>query len=227
MRILLVEDEIKLANSVKDVLEGEHYTIDVAHDGESGYKRSTEEEYDLIILDIGLPVMDGYEVCKKLREDKITSPIMMLTARDTTKDTIKGLDSGADDYLIKPFSIEEMLARIRALLRRPGVNPETVLTMDSLSMNPKTKIVLRNDKEIKLSSREYALLEYFLRYPDHVIEKSQILERVWGDEVDSMSNVVDVYIGYLRKKIDKDFPNEVKLLHTVKGLGYRLGKNKS
>lgn len=219
-----MEDEIKLAKNLAKILRGERYVVDLAHDGEEGYIKASDEEYDLIILDVGLPTMDGFEVCKKIREDKIFAPVIMLTARDATKDTITGLDSGADDYIVKPFEVDELLARVRALLRRKLGEPTTTLTVDTLSLNPKTKVVKRAEKEINLSSREYALLEYFMRNPNQVLNKQQLLEHVWGGEVDPFSNVIDVYIGYLRKKIDKKFPKEAPLLHTIKGLGYRLAK---
>lgn len=223
MRVLIVEDEIKLAQTLKKVLVAEHYVVEAMHDGEEGYLQAIDEDYDVIILDVGLPSMDGFEVCQKLREEGVKTPVLMLTARDTTKDKIEGLDSGADDYLVKPFSIEEMLARIRALVRRKQGIISSVLQVDSLELDSKAKVVKRVGKEISLSSREYALLEYLMHNPNQVLGKQQLLEHVWGGEVDPFSNVIDVYIGYLRKKIDKDFPKEAPLLHTIKGLGYRLG----
>ncbi|SRR5258708_5769849 len=224
MRILLIEDERKLALSLKKALEAESYAVDVYFDGEEGYNTASVENYDIIILDIGLPTLDGLTISKKLREDKIKTPILMLTARDTLNDKITGLDSGADDYLVKPFNFEELLARIRALLRRGNAEPELVYTIESLTLDPQSHIVKRSGKAITLSAKEYGLLEFLIRHKQQIISKSQIMDHVWDMEVDPFSNVVDVYIGYLRNKIDKAFPKETPLLYTVKGIGYRIGK---
>ncbi|HCM37080.1 MAG: Two component transcriptional regulator, winged helix family [Candidatus Gottesmanbacteria bacterium GW2011_GWB1_43_11] len=223
MRILLIEDETKLAASLKKALTTESYAVDIVNDGESGYETAAVEPYDLIILDLGLPKMDGVTVCQKLRQEKITTPILMLTARDATHNKIQGLDSGADDYLVKPFDFEELLARIRALLRREQVQPEPVLQIDSLRLDPAAHTVTRGDRDIALSAKEYALLEYLMRHPKQILSKTQILEHVWDMDTDPFSNVVDVYIGYLRNKIDRAYPKEPPLIHTVKGLGYKLG----
>lgn len=224
MRILIVEDEEKLANNLKKALETESYAVDVASDGEQGLEEATVNDYDVIILDIGLPLMNGLELSKKLRKEKIKSPILMLTARDTTPDKIKGLDSGADDYLVKPFQFEELLARIRALTRRLHNTTNPIITIDSLELDPSSKLVKRAGKEVTLSAKEYALLEFLAHNAKRIISKSQLIEHVWDNEIDPFSNVVDVYIGYVRGKIDKAFPKEKPLLSTVKGLGYRLGK---
>ena len=223
MRILLVDDEVKFAVSLQKVLQSQRYAVDVIHDGQLGYEQAAVEPYDLILLDVNLPGLDGVKVCQKLRQEGLSTPILMLTAKDATSDKIDGLDSGADDYLVKPFEIEELLARIRSLLRR-GKPESTILEIADLSLNPASQIVTRAGQEIELSAREYALLEFLMRHPGHIMSKQQILDHVWGNEVDSFSNVVYVYIGYLRNKIDKPFANgAAPLLTTVKGLGYRLG----
>jgi len=224
MRILLVEDERKLALSLKKILEVEAYAVDVCFDGKKGYDNASVEDYDLIILDLGLPTMDGITISKKLREEKIKTPIIMLTARDSTSNKIEGLDSGADDYISKPFEFKELLARIRALLRRDESARELIFQVDSLTLNPASHIVERSGKEINLSSKEYALLEFLIRHKETIVSKTQIIEHVWDIDTDPFSNIVDVYIGYLRKKIDKPFIKEKPLIHTVKGIGYRIGK---
>lgn len=224
MRILLVEDEKKLAQSLKKALETESYAVDICFDGESSYQQAATEEYDLIILDLGLPKMDGLTVAKKLRQEKITVPILMLTARDTTEAKITGLDNGADDYLIKPFKFAELLARIRALLRRSSPQLSLIYQSDNLTLDPQSHIVKRANQEIHLSAKEYSLLEFLLRHKGQILYKQQIVDHVWDIDTDPFSNVVDVYIGYLRNKIDKAFPKETVLIYTIKGLGYRLGK---
>lgn len=223
MRILIVEDEPKLADSLQQMLTSEHYAVDVVHDGRQGFEQAEDEEYDAIILDINLPSMDGIEVCKALRDDQVTTPILMLTARDTVKDRVAGLDVGADDYLVKPFEFEELLARVRAMLRRESVQVQEILTVDTLQLDPKAHTVSRHNKAIEVSAKEYALLEFLIRRANQVVSKSDVIDHVWGSEIDPFSNVVDVYIGYVRKKIDKAFPRQKPLLHTIKGLGYRLG----
>lgn len=224
MRILLIEDEKKLAQSLKKALETESYAVDICFDGESGYQQAATEEYDLIILDLGLPKMDGLTVAKKLRGEKVTIPILMLTARDAVESKIKGLDVGADDYLVKPFKFEELLARIRAILRRSSPEPSLIYQVDNLTLDPRSHIVKRADQEISLSGKEYALLELLLRHKGQILSKQQIIDHVWDIDTDPFSNVVDVYIGYLRNKLDKAFPREAPLIYTVKGLGYRLGR---
>ena len=223
MRLLVVEDEIKLANSLKKTLESERYTVDVTYDGDDGYEQASVENYDLILLDLNLPGMNGLEICKKLRADEVKTPILMLTALDTLGDKVKGLDVGADDYLIKPFAFEELLARIRSLLRRESTKVQTVLSVADLSLDPEGHTVNRGGVEIDLSYKEYGLLEYLMRHSGQVVKKQDLLEHVWGGRVDPFSNVVDVYIGYVRGKIDKAFPQKKPLLKTLKGLGYRVG----
>ncbi len=223
MRFLIVEDEIKLAESLKTLLHAENHTVDLAFEGNEGFEKASTEEYDLIILDVNLPGMDGYHVCQSLRDEGNTTPVLMLTARDTTADKVRGLNAGADDYLVKPFEFEELLARIRALLRRMSVSATPMLAYDSLVLNPQGKTVMRNGQDVHLSAKEFALLEFLLRRQGQVVSKTQLLDHVWGSEIDSLSNVVDVYIGYLRKKIDRAFPNEKTLIKTYKGLGYKLG----
>lgn len=223
MRILIIEDEKTLADSLKTGLQDEHFAVDVFYDGKVGFEQACVEEYDAIILDIMLPSMTGLEICKSLRSEKNETPIIMLTAKDTVSDKVAGLDTGADDYLIKPFSFEELLARIRALVRRNGTkNP--ILQVDSLELNPATHIVKRKNKEITLTSKEYALLEYFMRNPDNILTREQIITHVWDYSEDLMSNIVDVLVKRLREKIDKAFPTEKKLFITARGLGYKLEK---
>lgn len=223
MRVLLVDDEVKFAQSLQKVLDSQRYTVDVVHDGQEGYDLAAVESYDLLLLDVSLPGMNGVEVCQRLRAEGNTAPILMLTARDTTSDKITGLDSGADDYLVKPFEVDELLARMRSLLRR-GKGDPVVLEVGNLKLDPAAQVVSRDGREIELSAREYALLEFLMRNPRHILSKQQILDHVWGNEVDPFSNVVDVYIGYLRNKIDKPFKSTSgALITTVKGLGYRIG----
>lgn len=223
MRILVIEDERKLALSLQKALQVERFVVDLSFDGSDGLSMALVNEYDLIILDLGLPEIDGIEVSKRLRAEKVNTPILMLTARDSTKDKVLGLDSGADDYLVKPFDFDELLARIRACLRRNSNHKNVLLECDNLVLNPATHEVRRKGKEIELTAKEYALLEYLMRNPKQVLAKTQIMDHVWDSELDPISNVIDVYIGYLRKKIDKVFPKEKTLIHTIKGYGYRLG----
>lgn len=223
MRLLIVEDEQKLALSLKKVLEIERYAVDVAFDGQSGFEKASVENYDLLILDVGLPFIDGFELTQQLREEGISTPIIFLTARDTSKDKVVGLDSGGDDYLVKPFNFDELLARIRALLRRGTSRPaRPVLQLDTLELDPAQQKVTRNKLAIELTPKEYALLEFFLRHPKQVLTKTQILEHVWDEHTDPFSGVVDVYIGYIRAKIDKAFPKHKQLIKTLKGRGYML-----
>jgi two-component system copper resistance phosphate regulon response regulator CusR len=222
MRILVVEDEPLLAKSIKKGLMDEDYAVDVFYNGRQAYEQAAIEEYDLILLDIMLPDMDGFTIAKQLRIDKVKTPIIFLTAKDTTKDKITGLDLGGDDYLIKPFSFEELLARIRSVIRRSTTN-ELILTIESLELNPTTHIVKRKNKEIVLTGKEYALLEYLMRHPNQILTKEQILNHVWDYSFDPMSNIIEVMIKRLRSKIDKDFPQEKELFHTTRGLGYKIG----
>jgi DNA-binding response OmpR family regulator len=222
MRILVVEDEVKIATLLKESLVAKRYVVDVCYDGEAGFQQALEETYDLVILDLGLPGMDGVEVCQRLRAEGFSAPILMLTARDAIESRVSGLDVGADDYLIKPFSLDELFARIRSLLRRTSAVKTSVLTVADLELNQKTFAVTRSGKSVHLSAKEYALLEYLMREPNAIMSKSVLLDQVWGGDVDMFSNVVDVYIGYLRNKLNKPFPQSPVLLETIKGMGYRL-----
>ncbi len=218
MRILVVEDEHKIVNSIKKGLEQESYAVDVAYDGEKGYDFASSEDYDLLILDILLPKMDGLMICQKLRKQNIHTPIILLTAKGQLEDKVKGLDAGADDYLTKPFAFEELLARVRALSRRPKNGLGTTLSLENLTLDTLSFMVKRGDKNIRLSSKEYALLEYLLRHPNQILTKDQIISHVWNYDADVLVNTVEVYIGYLRKKIGSD------LIHTIRGFGYKLGE---
>jgi len=224
MTILVVEDEIKITRFIKKGLEMEHYTVETAYDGQEGYEKAGINNYDLIILDIMLPKMNGIEVCQKLREERIETPIIMLTAKDTVEDRIKGLDAGADDYLTKPFAFGELVARIRALLRREKEVKSTKLQVGNLTLDPATHEVFRGDKEVSLSSKEYRLLDYMMRRPAHVCTRTMIGEHIWGYNFTDDSNVIDVYISYLRKKVDSGFNN--KLIHTVRDVGYKIQDKK-
>jgi len=220
MTILVVEDEIKITRFIKKGLEMEHYTVEVAYDGKEALEKTEVNNYDLIVLDIMLPKIDGLKVCQKLREKKIDTPIIMLTARDTVEDRIKGLDVGADDYLIKPFAFGELVARIRALLRREKTVESTKLQIGDLILDPATHEVYRGDEEVQLSSKEYRLLDYMMRRPSHVCTRTMIGEHIWGYNFTDDSNVIDVYISYLRRKIDNGF--KTKLIHTIRDVGYKI-----
>lgn len=220
MRLLVVEDEHRIARAIKDGLEQEHYAVDVEFDGESGYGAASAEEYDLIIMDVMMPGMNGYELCQKLRADGNHTPVIMLTAKDQTADIVKGLDNGADDYLPKPFSFEVLLARIRALLRRPQQSLGEVLTVGDLSIDTTSKQVTRAGKAITLSSKEYALLEYLMRNQGRILSKNNIITHVWDFDADILPNTVEVFMNYLRGKVDKPFKKP--LLHTVRGFGYKI-----
>ncbi|OGF25800.1 DNA-binding response regulator [Candidatus Falkowbacteria bacterium RIFOXYB2_FULL_47_14] len=220
MTILVVEDEVKITRFIKKGLEMEHYTVDVAYDGKEGLEKAEINSYDLIILDIMLPKLDGIEVCKKLRENKVETPIIMLTARDTVDDRVRGLDAGADDYLVKPFAFGELVARIRALLRREKTIKTTKLQVGDLTLDPATHEVFRGGKEIQLSSKEYRLLDYMMRRPGLVCTRTMIGEHIWGYNFTDDSNVIDVYISYLRRKVDSGFKS--RLIHTVRDVGYKI-----
>jgi heavy metal response regulator len=219
MRILVVEDEKKVTGFIKRGLEEETYAVDVAYDGEEGQQLAESNEYDVIVLDIMLPKKNGIEVLKELRGKNIKTPVLLLTARDSIDDRVKGLDSGADDYLTKPFAFAELTARLKALMRR-GEHELILLKFKDLSLDPATRRAKRGEREIELTVKEYALLEYFLRNPDRVLTRTMIAEHVWDYTFDSETNVVDVYINHLRNKIDKD--EKQKLIHTVRGVGYVL-----
>lgn len=222
MRILVIEDEHKIANSIKKGLVQEHYNVDLSYEGKEGLGLAETEDYDLIILDRMLPETDGIEICKVLREKRNHTPILMLTAKGQVDDRVEGLNAGADDYLIKPFAFEELLARIKALGRRPKGSLGTTLEVADLTMDTITYQVKRGDKVLHLSSKEFALLEYLMRHPNQILTKEQIITHVWDYESDILPNNVEVYIGYLRNKIDRPFKNP--LLHTVRGFGYKIGE---
>jgi len=226
MRILVIEDEHKIANSIKKGLEQELYAVDIAYTGDDGYDFASTEEYDLIILDRLLPGLDGIDICKKLREKQIHTPIILLTAKGQVHVRVEGLNSGADDYLVKPFAFEELLARIKALTRRPKGNIGSVLAVSDLSLNTLTYEVKRGKIKINLSRKELSLLEYVMRHPNQIITKDQIINHVWNYEADILPNTVEVYIGYLRSKIDKPFKSSKPLIKTVRGFGYRISEKK-
>jgi len=220
MRVLIIEDEKKVADFISNGLAEEGYAVDVAHDGDQGYFLATTNEYDAILLDIMLPKMEGFTLCTKLRAEENHTPILMLTAKDAIKDKVRGLDAGADDYLTKPFAFEELLARIRSLLRKKSLQQKTRFQVDNLVLDTITHIVSRGEREIQLSVKEYALLEYLMRNIGSVVTRTMIAEHVWDINFDTFTNVIDVYISYLRNKIDRG--HETKLIHTVRGRGYVL-----
>jgi heavy metal response regulator len=220
MRILVVEDEAKMAAFIKRGLEEEGIAVDVAADGYEGLFRASSGNYDLIILDLTLPLMDGLEICQRLRHNHISIPILLLTARDSVEMKVQGLDSGADDYLTKPFAFAELLARIRALRRRDRAQVNLQLQIGDLLLDPLTRRVTRSGRPIELTSKEFALLECFMRHPDQVMSRTLLAEKVWNETFDSFTNVIDVYVNYLRNKIDRDF--SPKLIYTVRGAGYVL-----
>ena len=220
MRVLVVEDERKVAQFIKKGLEEEGYAADLAFDGEEGLNMALDRVHDLILLDISLPKMDGLRVLKKLREEKVATPVLLLTVRAAIEDKVLGLDSGADDYLTKPFAFQELLARIRALLRRKAEAGSPLLRFADLILDPARRLVTRGEEKIELTSKEFSLLEYFLRNPGRVLSRAMISEHVWDYDFDTESNVIDVYVNYLRRKIDSG--REKKLIHTVRGAGYVL-----
>lgn len=222
MRVLLIEDDVTIARLLKEGLEDESYAVDVANDGSEGYRTAVADDYDVIILDIMLPGMNGYEVCRALRNDGNKTPILMLTARDAERDIVEGLDTGADDYLAKPFSFDVLLARIRALLRRPNEKLEEILQVGDLKLDPSSKKVTRASQEISLTAKEYGVLEYLMRNKGKVLSKEQIISHVWDFDADVLPNNVELFIMFLRRKIDKPFKS--KLIHTVSGFGYKLEK---
>lgn len=225
MKILIVEDEHKIANLIKQGLEQERYTVDVAYDGTTGYDLASSEYYDLIILDRLLPGMDGLAICKNLREKENHTSILMLTAKGQISDRVEGLDSGADDYLTKPFAFEELLARIKALSRRPKDTVQILLNVGDLTLNINTYEVKRAGKLIKLSAKEFSLLECLMLHPNKTLTKKQIIDYVWSYDANILPNTVEVFIGYLRNKIDKPFAGKAELIQTVRGFGYKIGEN--
>jgi DNA-binding response OmpR family regulator len=222
MKILLVEDDRKISASIKKGLEQESYAVDTAFDGEAGYDFALAEDYDVIILDLMLPLMDGLNVCKNLRKDGVTTPVLMLTAKTQVSDKVLGLNTGADDYLAKPFAFDELVARIRALSRRPKKSISNVLEIDDLKLDVINFSVKRANQSISLSKKEFALLEFLLKNKGQVLTKEQIIGNVWNFDADILPNTVEVYIGYLRNKIDKPFSKSQKLIKTIRGFGYKI-----
>ncbi|NMF65710.1 response regulator transcription factor [Brasilonema octagenarum] len=220
MRVLIVEDEPGIAQFISQGLKEAGYATDIATDGQEGLNYALAAEYDIIVLDIMLPQMDGLQVLRKLRSQGLKTPVLLLTARDAVEDRVRGLDAGADDYLFKPFALSELLARLRALLRRPPMQQDTILRVGDLEMDVATREVRRAGKSINLSPREFTLLQYLMRHPRQVLTRTQITEHTWNFDFYENSNVIDVYIGYLRRKIDHGF--DKPLLHTVRGVGYCL-----
>ncbi|HEX7483577.1 MAG TPA: response regulator transcription factor [Candidatus Saccharimonadales bacterium] len=221
MRVLVIEDEHKIARALKKALEQETYAVDVAYDGDEGYAMATTEPYDAAIIDRMLPGdHDGISIIKAMREAKIHTPVLLLTALGSVNDRTTGLDSGADDYLVKPFALEELLARVRALLRRPAEQHATILRVGDLSLNTVTFEVKRGDTNIQLTGKEFALLEFLMRNPNRPLPKSVIISHVWDYDADILPNTVEVYIKYIRNKIDQPF--DKPLIHTIRGFGYKL-----
>jgi len=218
MRILVVEDEKKVASFIRQGLGEEGYAVDVALNGEEGLAMARDGVHDLIILDIGLPKMNGLQVLQELRRRKVTTPVLLLTVRATIEDKVLGLDAGADDYLTKPFAFQELVARVRALLRRRTEGGPAVLQFADLTLDPARHAAFRGSQKIDLTAKEFALLDYFMRNPGRVLTRTMIIEHVWDYDFDTGTNVVDVYVNYLRKKIDSD--REPKLIHTIRGVGY-------
>jgi two-component system OmpR family response regulator len=222
MRVLIVEDEVKMASLIRRGMREEGMAADVAVKGEDALWMAGSTDYDAIVLDVMLPGIDGFETCRRLRADGVWSPILMLTARDSVEDRVAGLDGGADDYLTKPFSFGELLARLRALARRGPVERPVLLEVGDLKLDPATRQVWRGDTEIALSAKEFSLLEVFMRRPGEVLSRFQLLEHGWDYDYENRSNVVDVYVRYLREKIDRPFGRDS--IETVRGAGYRLRK---
>lgn len=220
MKILIIEDDKEISEALREGLEDEAYAVDTCLDGDEGYRTAMAEEYDLIILDVMLPSMNGFEVCQKLRAEKNKTPILMLTARGQSQDVVRGLDFGADDYLAKPFNFEVLLAHMRAILRRPNQKLEEVLRVGDLTLDPNTKQVTRAGDEIKLTTKEFAVLEYLMRNEGKVLSKEKIISNVWDFDADVLPNNVELFIMFLRKKIDK--PYKTKLIQTVPGFGYKI-----
>ena len=223
MRILVVEDEKKVASFIKKGLEEDYYSVDVALDGKEGSKLAFSDEYDLIILDIMLPFKDGITVLKEIRQEKITTPVLMLTAKDGVADKVMGLDLGADDYLPKPFAFDELLARVRALLRRNSTEKSSFIKASDLTLDIQSHKAFRNETEIFLTPKEYSILEYLMRNKNHVISRVKLSEHVYDYHFDSDTNVIDVYINKLRNKIDKGFDKQI--LYTIRGVGYTIKDN--
>jgi two-component system OmpR family response regulator len=223
MKVLVVEDEVKMAALLRRGLGEEGLTVDIADEGERAVEMAGASDYDAVVLDVMLPGIDGYETCRRLRRDGVWAPVLMLTARGAIEDRVAGLDGGADDYLVKPFAFAELLARIRALVRRGTVERPASLEVGSLRLDPGTHEVWRGDTEIELSAKEFTLLEIFMRHPGYVLSRTQLLEQAWDYDFEHRSNVVEVYVRYLRRKIDVPFGTTS--IDTVRGAGYRLRKD--
>lgn len=223
MKVLLVEDEHRISQSIKKGLEQENFLVDIAYDGEKAFDLASSNEYETIVLDLMIPKMDGMTICRNLRAEKIHTPILVLTAKGELEDKVAALNCGADDYLVKPFAFAELLARIRALTRRPKIQESFLLSVDDLKLDTQTFEVKRSGKNIDLSKKEFALLEYLIRHKNRILSKDQIIENVWDYEADILLNTVEVYMGYLRNKIDKPFKDKKPLINTIRGFGYRIG----
>jgi two-component system OmpR family response regulator len=221
MRLLLVEDDVKLVRALQRGLQREGYAIDVAGTGDEALSHASAHDYDAVVLDVMLPGADGFSVCRELRRRKSWVPVLMLTARDQVGDRIRGLDAGADDYLVKPFDFGELLARLRALIRRGPSERPAVIKVGDLRVDPATHIVTRAGRQVELTAREFAVLEFMARHADEVVSREQLLEHVWDESYDGSTNVVDVYVGYLRKKLERR-PFRGQLITTVRGVGFRL-----
>lgn len=222
MRILLIEDEQRLSNTIKKGLVEEGFAVDQAYDGEEGQYLAESEDYDLIILDVMLPKLDGITLCRSLRSKNVKTPVLMLTAKTTIEDKVTGLDSGADDYMTKPFSFIELRSRIQALLRRSIQEASPILTVANLVLDPLKHKVERDSKTISLTPKEFAVLEFLMRHKDEIVTRTMIIEHVWDYNFDSMSNIVDVYVTAIRRKVDKG--SQIKLIHTLHGVGYRIAE---
>jgi two-component system OmpR family response regulator len=220
VRVLVAEDEVKMARAVRRGLEQEGYAVDTTLDGDEALYLASENDYDAVVLDVMLPGLDGFEVCRRLRAAGRWAPVLMLTARDTVEDRIEGLDVGADDYMVKPFAFGELLARLRALIRRGATQRPVVVRVGDLALDPAAHTVTRAGRRVQLSAREFTLLEFLMRHAGEVVTRTAILEHVWDYNYDGLSNVVDVYVGYLRRKLEQPFGRA--LIRTVRGVGYTL-----
>ena len=225
MRILVVEDEHRIANMIKKGLEQERFAVDVAYSGNDGFDLASSEDYDLIILDLMLPGLSGLEICKQLRARHFHTPVLLLTAKSQIQDKVEGLNAGADDYVTKPFSFEELLARVRALTRRPKTTLKPILTVADLNLDSGNFQVSRNSVPIYLSGKEFSLLEYLMRHKNKILSKDQIINHVWNYDSDILPNTVEVYIRNLRNKIDIPFKNKKPLIQTIRGFGYKISDN--
>lgn len=223
MRVLIVEDDIGISQFLYQGLTEVGYAVDVAQDGPTGLDYAAAADYDTIVLDVLLPKLDGLSLLRQLRQRGYKTPVLLLTARDTVQDRVLGLDAGADDYLIKPFDFAELLARLRALLRRPPLQVDSILQVGDLELNTAQRLVRRGDRTIELSPREFSLLEYLMRHPNQVLSRTQIAQHVWSFDFYGDFKVIDVYIGYLRRKLDRDAAQS--LIQTIRGVGYRIGAN--